>query len=159
MRRLSQVGLLLVAACATAPVQPPAPQPMPSEPGVSAGTTPERIVFDRINQERRGRGCAALEWSDAAARAAEAHSADMARRGYFSHVSPDGSQPGQRLTAAGATWTAVAENIAFTGAGAADAVRLWMGSPGHRDNILDCRYTHTGIGESSGRWTQLFYRP
>jgi uncharacterized protein YkwD len=52
----------------------------------------------------------------------------------------------------------VAENIAQTTT-AEDAVRLWLGSAGHRANILNCAYTHTGIGQVGGRWTQLFYTP
>ena len=54
---------------------------------------------------------------------------------------------------------AVAENIAHTSGGPDDAARLWLGSDAHRRNLMNCAYTHTGIGEAAGRWTQLFYRP
>jgi uncharacterized protein YkwD len=148
--------LLSLAACA-----PAAPQVRATAPGTSssAGATGERLVLQRINEARTRGGCAALAWDDRAAAVARAHSADMSRRGYFNHVSPEGSQPAQRLTAAGIAWRAIAENIAQTQGGAEDAVRLWLGSRGHRDNLMNCAYTHTGVGESGGNWTQVFFTP
>ena len=117
----------------------------------------ERTVVAGINTHRERRGCPALAWSDAAARSATLHSADMARRRYFSHTSPEGSQPWDRLRAEGVAFTRVAENIALTQGG--DVVRLWLASAGHRANIENCAYTHTGVGTSGGYWTQLFFTP
>jgi uncharacterized protein YkwD len=41
----------------------------------------------------------------------------------------------------------------------AEAVRGWLGSPGHRENIENCTYTRSGVGYRDGRWTQVFYTP
>lgn len=67
--------------------------------------------------------------------AARAHSLDMATRGFFDHVNPDGQDPTARAQAAGYGGTA-GENIAG-GYSTIDAVHLaWLQSVGHRKNIL-----------------------
>ena len=39
------------------------------------------------------------------------------------------------------------ENIAMsTSATAADFVKMWMDSPGHRENILRAQFRYTGLG-------------
>jgi uncharacterized protein YkwD len=146
--------LCALALCAALPA---CVAPVPASPAAGGGDA--RTVLAEVNAHRQGGGCAPLAWSDAASRAAAVHSADMARRGYFSHTSPEGAQPWDRLRAEGLAFSRAAENIARTTAGGRDAVRLWLGSSGHRANIETCAYTHTGIGSAGGYWTQLFFTP
>ncbi len=82
----------------------------------------------------------------------------------MSHVGSDGSTFDQRITQAGYLgWTAIAENVAM-GYGTVQAVMDgWMGSSGHRANILNAAYTDVGFGQAldSGGvnyWTQDFGR-
>jgi len=113
-----------------------------------------------VNEHRRARGCPALQWLQPAAEAAQAHSADMARRGYFDHTSPEGRQPWDRLAAAGGTYRAIAENIAYTPEQSArQTLQGWIGSAGHRRNLENCAYTHHGIGLRNAYWTHLFVTP
>jgi uncharacterized protein YkwD len=113
-----------------------------------------------VNAHRRARGCPELQWLEPAARAAQAHSTDMARHGYFDHASPDGRQPWDRLAAAGGTYRAIAENIAYTPERSArQTLQGWIESPGHRRNLENCAYTHHGIGLQDARWTHLFVTP
>jgi uncharacterized protein YkwD len=86
-------------------------------------------------------------------RAARGHSADMARRGYFSHNSRSGASFLDRIRRAGylrrARRWSVGENIAWgTGRLATPRaiVRAWMNSPGHRANILNGRFREIGVG-------------
>jgi uncharacterized protein YkwD len=44
--------------------------------------------------------------------AARLHALDMNNRGFFAHVNPSGQGPGERLTAAGFSWTSFGESIA-----------------------------------------------
>ncbi|MEU0954620.1 CAP domain-containing protein [Streptomyces niveus] len=93
--------------------------------------------------------------------AAQAHSDEMVGRGFYSHTSPDGRQPWDRAAAAGCTHRGIGENIACGQRSAAEVVRGWMESPGHRANILKPDFTHIGIGfrgggEAGTYWTQLF---
>ena len=49
----------------------------------------------------------------------------------------------------------VAENVAYGYSSGGDVVQGWMGSPGHRANILTGSYTKLGQGAaqaSNGRW-------
>ena len=71
---------------------------------------------------------------------------------------------------AGIGWTMIAENISFSRNARAtpsqiarDAVKRWMQSPGHADNLLEGRFASTGIGVATGRnggvyMTQIFLR-
>ena len=123
----------------------------------------ERQVHVGINLERAKNGVLPLQWEDQLAAVARAHSDDMTSRGYFSHDSPEGLGPSDRIDRAGySCWKGshygVAENIAIetTSGGldrvAAEAVRGWMNSPGHRTNLLGRQYDRTGVGVSFGGW-------
>jgi hypothetical protein len=59
-----------------------------SPPGVDARRL-EGALHRAVNRARRQRGQAPLRWRDSLALMARGHSRDMARRGYFSHFSPD----------------------------------------------------------------------
>jgi uncharacterized protein YkwD len=151
----------LLAACMA-----PAPAPsgssrgstFPSAPPAASADMPREVV-DLVNQHRAQVRCPALAWDDAAARAAQGHSDDMAARNYFSHTSPEGRGPVERLRAQGAGFHLIAENIAMGQRTAREVVQGWLASSGHRQNIENCGYTRTGVGYRDGRWTQLFYTP
>ena len=120
-------------------------------------------VFDLVNQERAVAGVAPLAWDDGAAQVAYEHSVDMDVRDFFSHTNPDGEEPWDRLTAAGISWSAAGENIAYGQPDPVSVMIAWMNSPGHRDNILRTSFTRLGVGvhDAPGGpwWTQLFFAP
>jgi uncharacterized protein YkwD len=85
----------------------------------------------------------------------------MARKNYFDHDSQDGRDMTDRIRATGFSGSAWAENIAKGQRSAAEVVRAWMNSDGHRQNIMNCSYTHIGVGavkDARGQiyWTQDF---
>ena len=130
--------------------------------GGAAGVLGE--VVDRTNAERARHGLRTLAVDQRLAAAAQAHSADMVRRAFFAHESPDGRQVWDRAVAAGYAYRKVAENIAAGQRTAEEVVRGWMGSPGHRANILDGDLTQIGVGRADGGsygvyWTQVFGTP
>lgn len=112
--------------------------------------TLERRVFDLLNERRAANGLAPLRWSEDVARAARIHSDEMARYNLFSHQGFDGSMVKDRAEAAGIwDWQSIGENIAFNRGfklPAESACVQWMESPGHRENIMDARWTNAGIG-------------
>ena len=139
-----------------------------SNPGdASAG---ESGVFDLVNEERAAAGVNPLEWCDGLYELAKAHSNDMCDRGFFSHVNPEGEDPTGRARAGHAgsytfppivpdPYPGIAENIAMGQNSAAQVVEAWMNSPGHRANILNGGYTHTGVGLCNGcgtHWVVTF---
>ncbi|GCB53017.1 hypothetical protein SNL152K_10374 [Streptomyces sp. NL15-2K] len=118
-------------------------------------------VVDLTNRERARAGLRPLAVDPLLTVAAQAHSADMVARAFYSHTSPEGSQPWDRAAAAGCGRRSIGENIACGQRSPAEVVEGWMNSPGHRANILKPDFTHIGIGfEGGGRagtyWTQLF---
>ena len=123
----------------------------------------ELKVHAGINAERAKNGGSPLKWEEQLADVARAHSDDMTSRGYFSHDTPEGLGPSDRIDRAGySCWKrshyGVAENIAIEISlgtleqAAAEAVRGWMNSPGHRTNLLGRQYDRTGVGASFGTW-------
>ncbi|MFC5218527.1 CAP domain-containing protein [Streptomyces coerulescens] len=118
-------------------------------------------VVDLTNRHRAGAGLRPLSADPALTSAAQSYSADMAARAFYSHTSPEGTQPWDRAAAAGSRMRAIGENIACGQRSAAEVVEGWMNSPGHRANILKGDFTHIGIGFAGGGpagtyWTQLF---
>jgi uncharacterized protein YkwD len=122
----------------------------------------ERRIFDAVNRERRTHGIKELAWDQRIAQAARRHSTNMTRGHFFSHRDPRNGDTGTRLKAAGIPWISCAENL-YQDTGSPDPVRSaiqsWLSSAGHRRNLLDQRYTRTGIGVSLSNGhtiTQIF---
>jgi uncharacterized protein YkwD len=151
--------LALGAAFAAAPAraadtaQCPGSTAIPSASTVAAATGQ---VICLINAERTDRGLRPLRGDGDLARAARRHSADMVRRTYFSHVTPGGSDLGDRIRdvgyGSGHSWRA-GEALGWgTGARAtpADLIDEWLASPPHRHILLDPGYRELGVGVSAG---------
>lgn len=155
---VSSVAPSTAPATPTPPTTEPAPAPAPAS--TAAETSPEQQMVVIINQRRAEAGCGPVHSDDRLAQAAEAHSADMAAQGYFSHTSLDGSSPWDRARRAGYDW-ATAENLAAGNATAEASMEQLMNSPGHRANILNCAHKAVGVGRATGGpyryyWTQMF---
>ncbi|WP_051752442.1 CAP domain-containing protein [Streptosporangium amethystogenes] len=147
----------------TAPT--PGPVPTPTAPGTTApapeGSAVSEEVVRLTNAERQKGGCAPLVSDPQLRSAAQGHSADMAARNYFSHTSPDGRDMTARIKASGfSPMRAWAENITMRQRTPAEVMQSWMGSAGHRANIMNCAYTHLGVGVANSSrgiyWTQDF---
>ncbi|MEU2503286.1 CAP domain-containing protein [Streptomyces sp. NPDC007863] len=116
-------------------------------------------VLSLVNAERAKAGCGPLTANATLARAAQAHSDDMAARDFFDHTNPDGADPGDRVTAAGYPWSTYGENIAMGQRTPEQVMEAWMNSPGHRANILNCDFKELGVGihdDGGPYWTQVF---
>jgi uncharacterized protein YkwD len=152
---------------------PPAPRirtthpaaPRSTVPGSAAGLSPFAAEVLRLtNEQRAANGCRPLAANATLTAVAQAHSADMAARDYFSHDSLSGQSPFDRMDAAGYRFTSAAENIAAGQPTPATVVTAWMNSAGHRANILNCGYREIGVGYATGGsygtyWTQDFGTP
>ncbi len=121
----------------------------------------ETEVLRLVNEERTSRGLSPLSYSQELAKVAYSHSKDMADRNYFSHNTPEGLSPFDRMKNAGISYKSAGENIAAGQQTPEAVVDAWMNSDGHRANILNASYTKMGIGYVYGGsygiyWTQLF---
>lgn len=102
-----------------------------------------------VNEVRRERHLIPLRDSPELARIARAHAEDMARRGYFSHVNPDGENPLDRARSAGLRgFRMLAENLGssdVSGDRARAIVSAWLASPSHRENLLNPAFNAAGL--------------
>jgi uncharacterized protein YkwD len=124
----------------------------------------QQQVLALVNQNRRRGGCDELTLDRRLIDAANEHAADMARRDYFAHESPNGAGAGDRVRDAGYRWSRYGENIARGADSAYEVVDGWMHSPEHRENILDCRLHQMGVGlalsgDDTPYWVQDFATP
>lgn len=120
----------------------------------------EADMLDMVNQERVKAGLDPLVADPELTEVARRHAADMFARSYFAHLSPDGLDPFDRISAAGITFQTAGENLALAPT-VAIAHRGLMNSPGHRANILHPDFGRLGIGIVRGgirglMVTQLF---
>ncbi|MGW8380753.1 CAP domain-containing protein [Streptomyces sp. ODS28] len=127
--------------------------------GQNGTRSAEHEVLKLVNEERADAGCPRVRADSRLAGLAEDFSEDMAVRGFFDHVSPDGDNPWQRAEKAGIKDLG-GENIARGQADARSVMDSWMSSPGHKANILNCEYRTLGVGTHYGAggpwWTQEF---
>ena len=85
----------------------------------------------------------------------------MINKNYFSHTSPTYGSPFDMMKKFNISYRAAGENIAKGQKTPAEVVKAWMNSQGHRENILNSKYTEIGVGvakDSKGTlyWTQMF---
>lgn len=113
-----------------------------------------------VNAQRKSAGLRALAADPKLDQAAQNHACWMGRTGTFSHKGQGGSLPKKRIKATGYQTRLTAENIAFGQTSGAQVVTEWMGSAGHRKNILLPGVTEQGIGVAlmNGRpvWVMVY---
>jgi uncharacterized protein YkwD len=109
-----------------------------------------RDVFQKINYERQRKRLSSMHWNEDLADLAYDYSETMAEEGFFDHEDNDGNTIVERAAKYKIRgWKKLGENLfqCYGYRNPADvAVKGWLGSPSHRDNIYDPEWTHTGIG-------------
>ena len=108
-------------------------------------TADEKETFDLINQQRKNAGLSALIIDNEVQRVARIKAQDMVNNNYFSHTSPTYGSPFDMLSSFKINYKTAGENIAGNSSNKS-AVTAWMNSSGHKANILNSNFTHTGLG-------------
>lgn len=103
-------------------------------------------VVELINLEREADGLRPLEYSRRLAEAARRHAMDMAGRGACSHELSNGETFYQNIFYCGYPSSAVGENLAAGFGSPEETFEAMFSSPEHRANILNSRFTQTGVG-------------
>lgn len=164
--------LLLTACSKDDAVQPEAPGPeKPGDPPTAVvveNRANKDLVLQLVNSAR-AKGCqcgdtwmppvSPVAWNTLLELAAAKHSKDMLDRKYFSHNSPTGATPSQRITAAGYNYNWWGENIASGPKSEAEVVNGWLNSPGHCKNLMSANFREMGVGRTADLWTQVFAAP
>ena len=126
-------------------------------------------MVDLLNRDRARFGLRPMHVDSRLMVIAGRRSADMATRGYFSHVQPDGRDVFDLIRAARIRWYSAGEIIAWNNwptlaDSATQAKNGWMGSTGHRNIVMSSAYNYVGIGlavdASTGKkvWTGVFIK-
>ncbi|MHB1162902.1 MAG: CAP domain-containing protein, partial [Chloroflexota bacterium] len=145
---LRAAALALLVALVAAWPAPALARPAPVDDDSSTLT---RRVVELANQERQKVGLLPLRWNESLAAAATTYAQDLAARNYFAHNSPEGTTPVSRARDVGYAaygWgeVYVGENLARGYSTAEGAMKGWMASEGHRNNLLHPKYRETGVG-------------
>jgi uncharacterized protein YkwD len=105
----------------------------------------EQAILKYTNIERENAGLKPLIWDDKLGEIARAHSLDMVNKNYFEHW--QSSWMGENI---GKMPTGNVEGMGYVSSDADSIgkahVESWMGSSGHRANILDTQYDYIGVG-------------
>ncbi len=104
------------------------------------------------NKERSEKDIPVLQRNSLLDQAAQMKAQDMAANGYYAHVSPDGVTPMHWVGKAGYKYLIMGENLVVNRTDAEQVVDAFMGSPGHRANILRTDFTEVGIGVANGTY-------
>ncbi len=168
---MTGMAIALALAGATLPAFTSAAEKDPERPhacGDEVGTPPaalavadaERAVRCLVNRRRAGVGASPLHRSPTLTLAAHTHSAFMQQSACFAHVCP-GEEPLEvRLASAGYLVDALrlwrfGEAIAWAGGEGGTPrgiVRRLMGSPPHKELLLDPRFEEIGVGFRYGTY-------
>ena len=118
-------------------------------------------VLRLTNIERQKKGLNPLKHDNTLSLLALMHCEDMMSRNFFDHVNPDGEDPFYRMKEFGINYWAAGENIAAGQTSPEEAVKAWMNSKDHRENILNPKFKSMGIavldgGQYGNYWVQEF---
>lgn len=142
------VAVALLSACAAPGKAPPgtARAPAPETRLATMQAPPMDAAPEAaLNRARRAAGLAPLARHRTLDRVALRHARDMVVNDFYSHVSSDGRTVRDRVNGAGYASCMRAENIAWGQDTQAIVLDAWLGSPGHRRNILHPKARHFGI--------------
>lgn len=149
---LTTLAFFALGAAGTLDVENPiiGPTKALSQETASILSAEEEGLLDEVNRERSARGLRTLLIDPKMVAIARRHSQEMVSSNYFAHDSPANGSLLDRVTSTGANgWIVAGENLA--GAASVDSAhQAVLGSPPHKENMLDPRYTHVGIGVAHG---------
>jgi uncharacterized protein YkwD len=122
-------------------------------------------VLQLVNLERADAGLPPVIANPDLQKIADDYACRMIDEDFFGHVDPEtGDGLSDRAAEGKYAYYAVGENLAAGQETAAEAMRVWMESPAHRDIILDEKWTEVGVsvrmgGEFFIYWVQEFGAP
>lgn len=110
------------------------------------------VLISLTNHDRENLGAGKLTENSLLDAAAQLKANDMAAKGYFAHVTPDGQQPWYWISQAGYKYEYAGENLAVNFQDSQDVEQAWMNSPTHHANIVKPQYTEIGIATANGMY-------
>jgi len=115
--------------------------------------TASKVIEETNIARQENGGLTALKENTLLNEAALAKANDMFKNQYFEHESPSGVGPGDLVMQHGYSYLVEGENLILGNfSSEKEVVAKWMGSPGHRENILNIRYTEIGVAVVKGQY-------
>jgi cell division septation protein DedD len=108
------------------------------------------VLVDLTNSDRSTNKIGDLTVSPVLTAAAQAKANDMAEKGYFAHVAPDGKDSWYWFRLEDYKFFYAGENLAVDFSDSVNVEDAWMNSPTHRANILNPNFTQIGIATAEG---------
>ncbi len=119
------------------------------EVGGTSLTQPGIVLY--TNEARQENGLPPLGRNAKLDEVARLRLESMFAKQYFAHYSPEGRGATDEANSVGYEYLAIGENLALGNfEGDAGLVDAWMGSPGHRANILNDGYAEIGVAAERG---------
>lgn len=103
-------------------------------------------LLQETNTQRSSNSRSALSLNNQLSQAAQQKANDMVARNYWSHTSPEGTQPWEVISSVGYKYVTAGENLAYGFDTSAATIAGWMNSPGHKANVLNVDYKEVGFG-------------
>lgn len=110
------------------------------------------VLTSLTNNDRVAVGLSTLTESELLKKAAALKAEDMAKRGYFAHVAPDGTTPWHWIETVRYSYTYAGENLAVKFTDSKDVEEAWMKSPTHKANIVKPQFKEIGIATAQGMY-------
>lgn len=110
------------------------------------------FLIDLANEDRKDAGVEELLINEKLTHAAQMKADDMAEKGYFAHVSPEGLTPWYWIGEAGYEYLYAGENLAVNFYDSEEVEDAWMNSPTHKANILSKNFKEIGIATAKGSY-------
>lgn len=107
-------------------------------------------IYTLTNEVRRENNIPELSVNPQLEAAAQSKLADMFRKSYFSHNSPQGVSPWYWIDRAGYDYQVAGENLAMNFFTSGEVVNAWLNSEAHRKNLLLKDFKDIGIAVGSG---------
>lgn len=134
--------------------------------------SPEKKIVDLVNRARlKGARCGSryfkparpVVWNAVLAQASHKHSRDMAGGEFMGHTGSDDSRPGDRIGQLGYRWMSYGENVCEGYSTPEEAVKAWLKSREHCENIMNPGFREAGAASARGAgrvyWTLVLATP
>lgn len=144
MKASLPAALLSVAVLFAAPVNG-APCDLPLPPAQVLKQLNELRAQARRCGERWMPAVGPLTWQPILENAARRYAAELSQRNKLSHTGMNGSTMAQRLDEVRYPMRSAGENLASGPESLDELMRLWLGSPGHCENLMAAEFTEAGL--------------
>jgi hypothetical protein len=112
----------------------------------------QNVLVSETNSSRQSENLSLLKENSLLDAAAKMKAEDMASKGYFAHISPEGLAPWHWMKQTGYNYTYAGENLAINFSDSEDVIKAWLNSPAHRENLFSRHFTEIGIATARGTY-------